>query len=407
MKLAVLFDNLGPYHVARLSAVAPHCDLLAIEQRAASAEYAWEATARVPFRRVTLFEDLARGRPVRGADVERAVRRALTDFGPAAVAVPGWATPLATSAVAWARAHGARVVLMSASQEIDFARTRLREWVKRSFVAHCDGALVGGTPHREYLVKLGLSPARIRLGYDVVDNAYFRRAAARVRANATAARERLRLPPRYFLTVARFIEKKNLSRLLRAFAAFSAAGAADRTRCEPWHLVILGDGALRPLLESEAQALGLGDRVRMPGFLQYPELPTWYALAEAFVLASTSEQWGLVVNEAMAAGLPVLVSNRCGCASDLVRAGVNGYSFDPHDVEALAGLLARIAEDTGRRRSMGDASARLIDAWSPAVFTDNLVGLAEELIESPLRFPSLADRAVLGLMLMHQRVAAR
>lgn len=406
MKLAVLFDNLGPYHIARLDAVAHRCDLLAIEQRAASAEYDWESTAQVPFRRLTLFPRSDRSASVRAADVDRALRQALTDFGPEAVAVPGWATPLARSATAWAKAQGARIIVMSASQEIDFERTRVREWVKRRHVSHFDGAIVGGTPHREYLVKLGMSPARIRLGYDVVDNAYFGRAAAQIRANAMSTREQLRLPSRYFLTTARFIEKKNLSRLLRAFAGFLSGHVASQKTREPWHLVILGDGELRPHLENQVASLGLDGRVLMPGFLQYAELPAWYALAEAFVLASTTEQWGLVVNEAMASGLPVLVSNRCGCASDLVRTGVNGYTFDPYDVDALARLLRQIAEDPARRRSLGEASAHLIDAWSPAVFADNLVGLAEELIESPARSPTFVDRAVLGLMLKHQQVTA-
>lgn len=402
MKLAVLFDNLGPYHVARLRAVAQGCELLAVEQRAASTEYAWEPTRQVPFRRVTLFGGRSGGQSVSPAGIRHAVHEALAGFGPEAIAVPGWATPLATSAVAWANVRGVPVVLMSESQEIDFERTTLREWVKRRYVSNCDGAIVGGTPHREYLVKLGMERSRIRLGYDVVHNEYFSRGAAQAREHAATLRKQMGLPERYFLTVTRFIEKKNLSRLLQAFASFLAATDSDRTDARPWHLVVLGDGELRPLLENEVNSLGLADRVLMPGFKQYPELPTWYALAEAFVLASTTEQWGLVVNEAMASGLPVLVSNRCGCAADLVSPGVNGYTFDPHDVVGLAGLMARTAEQPAQRRTMGNASAMSIEAWSPAVFADNLVGLAAKLKKLPTRRRTLMDRAVLNLMLRYQ-----
>jgi len=295
---------------------------------------------------------------------------------------------------------------MSDSQEIDFERTTLREWVKRRFVSNCGGAIVGGTPHREYLVKLGMDPSRIRLGYDVVDNEHFRRGAVQAREHVAVLRKQMGLPAHYFLTVTRFIEKKNLPRLLQAFAMFLAATARDRTDAEPWYLVVLGDGELRPLLEKQVNSLGLSDRVLMPGFKQYPELPTWYALAEAFVLASTTEQRGLVVNEAMASGLPVLVSNRCGCAVDLVRSGANGHTFDPHDVACLAGLMAQIAEDPVQLRTMGKASAALIDAWSPAVFADNLFGLTKELTALPVRRPTLMDRAVLNLMLARHRAGA-
>src|SRR5262249_59830905 len=107
----------------------------------------------------------------------------------------------------------------------------------------------------------------------------------------------------------------------------AAAGTAA------WKLVLLGEGEQRAKLEGLRDALGLRNDVSMPGFKQYDELPAYYGLASAFVHTSTTEQWGLVVNEAMAAGLPVLVSERCGCGPDLVREGVNGFTFDPRQPE--------------------------------------------------------------------------
>jgi glycosyltransferase involved in cell wall biosynthesis len=103
--------------------------------------------------------------------------------------------------------------------------------------------------------------------------------------------------------------------------------------------------------------------VRLPGFKQYAQLPVYYGLAEAFVHASTSEPWGLVVNEAMAAGLAVLVSKQCGCAADLVRDGVNGFRFDPQNVEELAALMSRLWRSPQRCAAMGQASLRIISYW--------------------------------------------
>ena len=114
----------------------------------------------------------------------------------------------------------------------------------------------------------------------------------------------------------------------------------------PWSLVLLGDGPLKSDLCRLISDLRLDACVHLPGFKQYHELPVYYGLASAFVHASTTEQWGLVVNEAMASGLPVLVSNRCGCAQDLVKEGVNGFTFDPCNVEQLAQLMLKFQRST-------------------------------------------------------------
>jgi glycosyltransferase involved in cell wall biosynthesis len=407
MKLAVLFDNLGPYHIARLATLGARCDLLALEQHSSSAEYAWDPSAQVPFRRVTLFENTGVPREATSGQTFRAINEVLSGFGPDVIAVPGWAGEQAILAVTWALRRKVPVIVMSESQEIDFPRTTFREWIKRRYLVCCDGALVGGGPHRYYLIKLGMNATRIRVGYDVVDNDYFDTGADRARANAAALLQQYGLPERYFLTSARFIEKKNLPRLIQAFADFLSAMDEQAKASSLWHLVVLGDGALRGELEQRVAALELGTRVLMPGFKQYQELPLYYGLAQAFILASTTEQWGLVVNEAMASGLPVLVSECCGCARDLVQPGVNGYTFDPRDVSALTGLMVRVTENEDRRQAMGEASANLIDVWSPDLFAANLIELAELVKRSPRPQTGWVDRLLLRMMLNRRWAATR
>ena len=99
----------------------------------------------------------------------------------------------------------------------------------------------------------------------------------------------------------------------------------------------------RAEVEEAISRLSVEGSVHLVGAQSYGDVPAYYALAGAFVHASTTEQWGLVVNEAMASGLPVLVSNRCGCAPDLVQEGVNGFTFDPCNVEELAQLMLKIS----------------------------------------------------------------
>ena len=129
-------------------------------------------------------------------------------------------------------------------------------------------------------------------------------------------------------------------------------------------------------------------------FKPYDELPMYYALANAFVHPSTTEQWGLVVNEAIASGLPVIVSERCGCVPELVQG--NGFTFDPMDEHELASLLFRMAtlSDDDRRR-LGDASYGIAANFSPERFGEGLERAARMALElAPRRF-GVVDRALL------------
>jgi 1,2-diacylglycerol 3-alpha-glucosyltransferase len=395
LRIAVIFYSLGPYHVARLGSAAARCDLLAIEVAGRSVNYDWNPIGQVTFARQTLFPSDRHGARNSRALFDR-ILSTLRAHNSEVVAIPGWSGRHAAAAMRAAIDLGAAIVVMSDSQLHDFRRFAPLEWIKRRYVAQCQAGLVGGTRHRDYLARLGMSPERIYLGYDVVENEHFSRGARAARASADMLRARYGLPPRYFLASARFMPKKNLERLIGAFAEY-------RRRCREsagmdargWDLILLGDGASRPRLEALIARLGLEAAIHLPGFKQYDELPVYYGLAEAFVHASTTEQWGLVVNEAMAAGLPVLVSNACGCTPELVADGRNGYSFDPFDQKALATLLLRLAADDCDRQAMGNASREIVKRWSPDTFAEGLVGAAADALIAPRVRPRLIDRGVL------------
>jgi glycosyltransferase involved in cell wall biosynthesis len=202
--------------------------------------------------------------------------------------------------------------------------------------------------------------------------------------------EKRGLPEHYFLSCARFVEKKNLSTLVQAYA-----GYRDRAEAGRWPLVLVGDGPLRERLEEQVRTLGLTEHVHFPGFQQYEDLPAYYGRADAFILPSRYEQWGLVVNEAMAAGLPVLVSENCGCAPDLVAEGENGWTFAPDDPENLAQLMHRISGADVDRTAMGRASRNRIRAWSPDTFAQNMTAAAETARQQDLPSLTPIDRLLL------------
>ena len=162
--------------------------------------------------------------------------------------------------------------------------------------------------------------------------------------------------------------------------------------------MIAGDGEERPLIEQILGENGVAHHVHLIGSKGYEELPSYYGLAEVFIHASTTEQWGLVVNEAMASGLPVLVSNRCGSAPDLVQEGVNGWNFDPSDQEQLTELMLKISSDSALRKEMGGQSREIIANWDPARFAQGVSSAVNAAWKAPKPKYGLMERLVFTLI---------
>jgi 1,2-diacylglycerol 3-alpha-glucosyltransferase len=431
--LAVLFHRLGPYHFARLRAAGRLLPIVAIESSGVDETYAWDVVAGADhFERVTLF-DRADAQKLPAAEVASRVGSALDKVHPAVVVIPGWADSAALGALCWCVQNHVPAIVMSESTAWDERRSGWKEWVKGRVVRLCAAALAGGTPHADYLARLGMPKERIFMGYDAVDNRYFEEKAEEIRKQKVESRKRLNLPENYFLASARFVEKKNLSRLIEAYARYrELASKAENGKQKAemgneeaksrkqktenknefqlsafpisafknvWSLVLLGDGPLRSSILNRRSSLGLDACVHLPGFKQYGELPAYYGLADAFIHASTTEQWGLVVNEAMASGLPVLVSNRCGCATDLVQEGKNGFTFDPYNIEALAQLMLKLSTLNDQLSTMGSASREIISEWGPERFAKGLHDAAETALKNPRPRAGLLDRLLLKALI--------
>lgn len=392
MRTAVLFHRFGPYHLARLRASARCLDLAAIELSEQTSEYAWDRVKDGDeFTRITLFRE---NRSATAREVTVRISTALAESHCQSVALPGWSDRAVFVTLHWCSTNSVPAVLMSESTAHDEPRVWWKEFIKRRIVNLYSTALVGGRLHREYLQQLGMPANRIFTGYDAVENSHF-------------ARKPNRPPPSdlpftgpYFLASARFIEKKNLPTLLRAYARYRELATAHRSPSTVlWNLVLLGDGPLRPVLCQLLTEHRLTDCVALPGFKQYDELPGWYAGASAFVHASTTEQWGLVVNEAAAAGLPLLVSNRCGCVPELVHEGVNGFTFDPLDVEQLAQLMLRLSAFNFPLSAFGDASRRVVADLGPERFAQGLKAAAECALKVGPKRVGLFDRLLLNSLI--------
>ncbi len=363
--VAVIWIDWYPYHVARFRGLEQNLSLrdgvVGLELVGgvgvhSGLKFREELPADL---RVETLQPEASWREASKVDLARRLWRRLTELQPEVVLVPGYYTLPAIAAALWARLHGRTSVLMTESTAGDHRRAWWKELPKRMAIRTLfDWAVTGGQAHVAYLRQLGLPADRIAGCYDVVDNAMFRTGTLAFRE-----KEGIELSgPRSFLYVGRLAEEKNVGGLLRSWMAYREQGGS-------WPLVLCGDGPERKSLEAVVKATRFSGEVIFTGLKTSRALLPFYAEAGCFVLPSTREPWGLVVNEAMAAELPVLVSNRCGCSLDLVQEGENGYTFDPENEVALQQLMHRLEEmPEADRASMGRRSGEMIGRFSPSGF---------------------------------------
>jgi glycosyltransferase involved in cell wall biosynthesis/GT2 family glycosyltransferase len=300
------------------------------------------------------------------------IARALRESRPDVLVVSGWSTYAAQGAIAWSRAHRIPYVLLVESHDLG-PRAQWRKAVKGAVVPRlvrgASSVLVVGSAARESVVARGASPERVRVFANTVDVDAWRDRAAKLsgrrdelRAGAGIAEEDV-----VILSVARLVPEKGIDILLRAVAA----AEAPRLR-----IVVAGSGPEARSLSGEAARLGV--RLEIRGDLGEDALAQEYVRADVFALLSSQETWGVVVNEAAASGLPLVLSDRVGSAHDLLEDGRNGSLVASGDVGGAAAAFARLASDPVLRRSMGARSRDLVDAWGYEPSVDAFVEAVRE-----------------------------
>jgi glycosyltransferase involved in cell wall biosynthesis len=337
--VVVMWESFGPTHHDRVRALArAGFDVDAIELSSVSRDYVWERDAAAEYRMHTLAaKPVGRTSPVLAWRLLRACLRT----GARHIFLCHYNRPEVLAAAVMLRLRGRRVYSMMESKFDDYPRSVWRELGKSLFLVPYNGALAASRRCRDYTAFLGLPRDRIELGYSAVD-------VARLAAAAAQAARDEPFVTRPFLVVARLVPKKNIARILEAFARYRAGGQDLR------ELHIVGYGPLREELEAEASRLGIAEAVKFLGAQDIGEVAKAMAGAAALILASTEEQFGLVVIEALAAGLPVIVSSNAGAADALVRNLDNGLVIDPYDVESIMLAMAHIGGSEASWRAMHD-----------------------------------------------------
>ena len=372
--IGLVWAQFAAYHIDRCEAVARRfhgrATVLAVEVATTSSDYAWEPSGHIAgTQKVTLFPGKSFDQ-LSSWQRFRATWTALRHCDWVCIGL-SYAELSSILLVAMLRLTGSQVVVFSESKFDDRPRNAVGELVKRATLSFYSAAIVGATRHIAYFRMLGFRRRAVLPGYDGVGLDRIR-----VQGGGQLAPGGRSFELRDFVFVGRFVDKKNLPHLVESFACYVAsAGAKAEGRAR--RLVLVGSGSEEPRLRAMIEALGLSDRVDFPGFLPAQAVSRILADALALVLPSVEEQWGLVVNEALAFGLPVIVSQQVGSRDALVRDGVNGHVVASDSVEQLAHAMLDIAGDRGRWEAMVAASHQR--AWLGDC--DRLADALELLIE--------------------------
>jgi glycosyltransferase involved in cell wall biosynthesis len=287
-----------------------------------------------------------------------------------AAILPGYFYFTAWIAIAAAKWSGTPILFVTDSHSLRSWRAqspwklRLKKWLVQRIFSLGDAILVSSSGGVEYLKSLGFPSDRIFLVPTAVDNDWWKSEAAKADRAATRAAWKIPADSAVALFCAKLQSWKGPMQLLEAFARAKVPNA---------YLVFAGDGPQRSDLERRAVELQVADRARFLGFVNQSQLPSTYRAADLFVLPSLFEPFGLVVNEAMLCGLPVVVSDRVGAKFDLVRSGENGNVFPAGNIEALAAILQEILPDSDKRARMGAAARQRMETWSPREYTESVV----------------------------------
>jgi glycosyltransferase involved in cell wall biosynthesis len=353
LRAAILPPAPAPYREPLFTALAadPELDLTVIYQSAGQAS--WDAPpgffATDHAYRAQHLASRQRARPGRSPIVwPVGLERALSARDPdVVVAVEYGAASL--RALGWCRAHRrAYVIFSDCTPQIDPLLSPLQLALHRVLARHAERMIVVSSAGRERLRRFGVMADRIVLAPQAGDLAPVRAAVDRAAREGTSAPAP---PPLVILAAGRLVPDKNFTTLIAAVAAAGRSGARLR-------LEIAGTGSAQASLQATAQDHGID--VAFLGAVAPAEMGARYARAHVFALVSTFEPFGVVVREAVAAGLPIICSATAGAAGDIARERENAILVDPTDVDQIAGALSALADDPQLRMGMAAAS-RVID----------------------------------------------
>lgn len=380
-RIGLIWTQFSAYHIDRLEAVgrrlSDRVEVVAIEVASTSTTYAWEPSGAV---RNAVKRQIFPGEAYERIPFFRRFRGQLRELARCDAVFVGvaYSNPDIILIALILRLLGKPVVMMTASKFDDHPRSALKEWFKAQLLSCFSGAIVGGGRQHDYVRFLGFRARRVLPGYNTVCMERVRHQAAEAGASTGYSFDN-----RNFVYVGRFVAKKNIETMLQAYSIYAHA-AGERAR----RLIMVGDGPLDTALHAQCAQLGIAHLVDFTGFLTAAQVSAKLAQGLALVLVSGEEQWGLVINEALAVGLPVIASFEVGAREALVRNLLNGCLVQSGSIESIAQAFAFVAHDEPRWQAMAWHSRERAWLADSERFAD-----AVELMVFPGQEPAATDHA--------------
>jgi len=279
----------------------------------------------------------------------KALLQKLDELNPDVIFSGAIAFPSGAAAVRWTNDNNKKLVIFDDARLQDVQKNWLTNSIKKRVFSSVDAILCPAPEWNKTFHYFGFSDKQIFHGLNVVDNFFW--------TEKDKCEEKL-LPERYFLSIGRQIPEKNVIFFLKAFKQYLQVAK------NPLHIVLIGEGPEHDRIKSFVAENKMEPFSHFYPFLSQDQLKSFYHAAAWFILPSIKETWGLVVNEAMASGLPILTSTKVGCKSTLLKEGLNGFSFSPHDEIELLKLLLQLDEmDKKKWLEMGKVSKQIISSW--------------------------------------------
>lgn len=387
MKIVALHTDFRIYWPARLKALAAalqsrgdSLDVIEIAGKGSPYSFA-DNSSESDLNWHILFPD-AKPEDLTGKQIEPILFRLLDKIHPDAIIAGAIAFSSGALAVRYGQLHKTRIITFDDTKIDNLKRSPLVNFVKLQVYNGVDAMFY---PSEELVPTgqfWGFNKERMYFGVDVVDNSFW---SKQINANNNFGD--------YFINVGRQIPCKNLKTLLKAYLKYvTSVGFEDAI-----NLLMIGDGSDQPELKSFVKKNGLTYKVKFLPFKTQDELISLYQNAQALCIPSQQETWGLVINEALAAGCPVFASNQCGASNILIKDGVNGYRFDCHDVDALAEIMLKYHNLSDLERSeMQKNSVDIISTWGLDKFSSSLLQAIDYVTSHNKRTSTLVSKLIIS-----------
>ncbi|WP_374951908.1 glycosyltransferase family 4 protein [Mucilaginibacter sp.] len=270
--------------------------------------------------------------------------------------------------VAWAKRNRKKFIMFDDAKPSQFKRNIVVQGIKNLITAQADSLWLPSKTYDREWAFFKQKGVNFFYGFNTIDNDFFGNAATENKSGGT------------IICVARLVPVKNIDSLLKAWQKVQQHNSGYR-------LMIVGNGPQEEKLKQLSHNLGLITVDFVDAVNNY-QLPAYLSRCDAFILPSLSETWGLVVNEAMAAGLPVLLSRTINAADDLLQTGINGYGFNPQDVDEISQVIIQFIDtDRQRKASMGKASLEIIAKFTFDKMGEQLANHLNWLAVQPPKIP--------------------